>query len=121
MFCLFAGPHFSNSTGLSQQQLRALTKSVLAVPAARLEKDVGVPVVNPFYESTGDENRRVEVFLANLEPEAARSGPPRRPKLHAGHFSRGSAGLLRTSLLSGQRAGARLPRVCLAGHDQAAF
>jgi predicted nucleotide-binding protein (sugar kinase/HSP70/actin superfamily) len=50
--------------------------TISAALFARVEKDFGIPVVNPFYEGSGDENRRVEVFLANLSSLAAKFGPP---------------------------------------------
>jgi len=54
--------------------------------------EIGIPVVSMFYDGEGDQNRRLEVFLANLtrRPEAeptaekrpavpARRRPPSRP------------------------------------------
>ena len=50
--------------------------TVAAALLAGVERAHGVPIVNPFYEGTGTENRRIEVFLANLDPAMALSGPP---------------------------------------------
>jgi predicted CoA-substrate-specific enzyme activase len=61
--------------------------TVTAALLAGVERAHGVPVVNPFYEGTGTENRRIEVFLANLDPAMALSGPPRiAPKPRRGLF-----------------------------------
>lgn len=57
--------------------------TVSAALFGKLERDLDVPVVNVFYDGTGDENARIDVFLANLDRRAARSPPPntavRRP------------------------------------------
>ncbi|MEE8409859.1 MAG: hypothetical protein V3T05_09655, partial [Myxococcota bacterium] len=45
---------------------------------SRMEEELQVPMVNLFYEGTGDENRQLEVFLANVDPNHPRSGPPSR-------------------------------------------
>jgi predicted nucleotide-binding protein (sugar kinase/HSP70/actin superfamily) len=39
----------------------------------RVEEDLGIPVLNLFYEGNGDENRQLDVFLANLPETAPRS------------------------------------------------
>jgi predicted CoA-substrate-specific enzyme activase len=51
---------------------------------SRFEEELRVPVVNLFYEGTGDENRRLEVFLANLDPSDSRSGPPKKAERRKG-------------------------------------
>jgi predicted nucleotide-binding protein (sugar kinase/HSP70/actin superfamily) len=50
--------------------------TVCASLFTRMERELQVPVVNLFYDGSGDENARLEVFLANLDGATVRSGPP---------------------------------------------
>lgn len=43
----------------------------------QIEKDLGTPIVSLFYDGTGDENARLEVFVANLDPSMANSRAPK--------------------------------------------
>jgi predicted nucleotide-binding protein (sugar kinase/HSP70/actin superfamily) len=45
----------------------------------KIQRDMGIPVVNMFYDGEGDLNRRVAVFLNNL------GGRPARPRVAARH------------------------------------
>jgi hypothetical protein len=52
---------------------------------SKFEEEMRVPVVNLFYEGTGQENRSLEVFLANVDPSEVRSGPPKPGSLSHGN------------------------------------
>jgi hypothetical protein len=44
---------------------------------SRFESELSIPVVNLFYDGTGEENSKLAVHLANLNDEDRRAGPPR--------------------------------------------
>ena len=56
--------------------------TICAALFGRMEEELGVPVVNLFYDGHGDENRRLRSFLANIAPAAPsitpRASPSRR-------------------------------------------
>ncbi|OGQ90263.1 MAG: hypothetical protein A2289_20190 [Deltaproteobacteria bacterium RIFOXYA12_FULL_58_15] len=61
--------------------------TICAALFTKMERELQVSVINMFYDGSGDENSRLEVFLANLEPSAARSGPPRDRSQKVGNKS----------------------------------
>lgn len=55
--------------------------TICAALFGRMETELGVPVVNLFYDGHGDENRRLRSFLANIGPVSREDSSEQRRRV----------------------------------------